>query len=72
MNRPSSPIFRPTRRELLRGSLALGAAALAGPSIVYGQGPNETLNLAAVGVGGKGASDLAGSAKGKNVRVVGV
>lgn len=72
MHQPSSPIYRPTRRELLRGSLALGAAALAGPSIVYGQGPNETLNLAAVGVGGKGASDLAGSAAGKNVRIIGV
>lgn len=31
--------------------------------------PNEILNLAAVGVGGKGASDLADSAAGKNVRV---
>lgn len=64
--------LHPSRRQLLRGSLALSATAVLGPSILYGQGPNETLNLAAVGVGGKGAGDLSASAGGKNVRVIGV
>ena len=61
-----------TRRQIVKSGVALGGAALVGQTIVYGQGANETLNLAAVGVGGKGASDLSASAAGKNVRVVGL
>ena len=63
---------KPNRRQLLKGTIAAGAAGLFGPMIVHGQGANETLNLAAVGVGGKGASDLSASAAGNNVRIIGV
>ncbi|MEM6259879.1 MAG: Gfo/Idh/MocA family oxidoreductase [Planctomycetota bacterium] len=64
--------MRFTRRQIVKSGLAVGGAAMLGPSIVHGQGANETLNLAAVGIGGKGDSDLSASAAGKNVRVVGL
>jgi predicted dehydrogenase len=60
----------PTRRQFLKSAAALGGVALARPGLVLGQSANKTLNLAAVGVGGKGASDLSASASGANVRVV--
>jgi len=60
-----------TRRSLLKASLASAITLpLLGPRITYGQQANETLNLASVGVGGKGWSDLNNSARGQNVRVV--
>lgn len=65
-----SPLAQPTRRQLLKSAAVLGGAALAGPALVFGQPANKMLNLAAVGVGGKGASDLSASAAGTNVRVV--
>lgn len=64
--------FTQTRRQLLQSAAGLGGAALLGPSIVWGRSPNRTLNLAAVGVGGKGGSDLSGSAAGQHVNVVGL
>ena len=64
--------YTTSRRDLMKASIAMGGAALLGPMIPYGQSANETLNLAAVGVGGKGASDLSGSAAGQNVHVVGL
>ena len=66
------PVPETTRRQLLKSAAVLGGAALAGPGLVFGQGGNKTLNLAAVGLGGQGAGDLANSAKGANVRVVGL
>lgn len=60
-----------TRRRFIKTSVLAGAALGVGPRLVFGQpAANETLNLAAVGVGGQGASDLGLSAAGKNVRVV--
>ena len=46
------------RREFLKStSLALGAAAISAPSILRAQGANERINIACIGVGGKGDSD---------------
>ncbi len=53
-----------TRRTFIRYSaLATGAAALTGPYIVRGQNLNSKINVAAIGAGGKGASDTDDSAK---------
>lgn len=68
-----TPLSIPTtRRRLLKSAAILGGVALTCPALTWGYKANETLNLAAVGVGGKGASDLSGSAAGTNVRVVAV
>jgi len=49
------------RREFLRTSLAAGtAAALAAPALAQSKSPNEKLNIAAVGVAGRAAADVAG------------
>ncbi len=47
-----------SRRTFLKQySLAIGATALTGPYLVRGQNLNEKINVACVGVGGKGDSD---------------
>ena len=49
---------RVDRRDFIRtGSLAAGALAFGMPAIVRGQHLNSKLNVACVGVGGKGRSD---------------
>ncbi|HUT14314.1 MAG TPA: Gfo/Idh/MocA family oxidoreductase, partial [Thermoguttaceae bacterium] len=49
------------RREFLRSSLAAGtAAAFAVPALAQSRSPNEKLNIAAVGVAGRAAADVAG------------
>ena len=58
-----------SRRGFLRSGL-LAAAPLVLSRRAFGESANETLNLASVGVGGKGWSDLESSARGQNVRVV--
>ena len=46
------------RRDFLKtGSLAAGAVALGMPAIVRGQNLNSKLNIACIGIGGKGRSD---------------
>lgn len=49
--------------------VAAAAAPMLGPRILSPD-PLETLNVACVGVGGMGRSDLNATAKGKNVRIV--
>ncbi|MFK7790257.1 MAG: Gfo/Idh/MocA family oxidoreductase [Phycisphaeraceae bacterium] len=72
-NRPAKPQpLATTRRQLLSYAAGLGGAALLGPTISWGASPNATLNLAAVGVGGRGGKDLHASALGKHVRIVGL
>ena len=52
-----------TRRRFLR-TTGLGAGAVLGfPAIVRGQNLNDRIRVAAVGVGGKGGSDIAGIAE---------
>jgi predicted dehydrogenase len=47
-----------TRRQFLQTSLATGAAALAAPAILRGQNLNSKLNIACIGVGGRGAGNM--------------
>ena len=60
-----------TRRHFIQ------ASTVAATATVFGQprsrlSPIETLNVACVGVGGMGASDLGATSSGKNVRIVGL
>ena len=51
------------RRNFLRAATAMGAgAAFAAPAIVRGTNLNEKLNVAIIGCGGRGGSNLAGVA----------
>jgi predicted dehydrogenase len=52
-----NPASRPSRRQFGR---ALAAGAFAVPAIVRGRNLNEKLNIACVGVGGRGAANLEG------------
>ena len=46
------------RRDFIKSSsLLAGAAAISAPSILRGQGTNDRINIACIGVGGKGSSD---------------
>jgi predicted dehydrogenase len=58
----SSTSVRPTRRQFARivTSTALGTFAM--PAIVRGRNLNEKLNIAMIGVGGRGAANLRGVA----------
>jgi predicted dehydrogenase len=49
--------FRPTRRQFGR-ALASGAIAIVAPAIVRGRNLNERLNIAMIGVGGRGGANL--------------
>lgn len=70
MSSTSNKTYYPTnRRRFLQTSLAASAGLML-PRATSAQSPNQTLNLASVGVGGKGWSDLNSSAAGNNVRVV--
>ncbi len=51
---------RTSRRQFLRTSAAAGAAAFAAPAFAQSKSPNEKLNIAAVGVAGRAAADVAG------------
>src|SRR5690349_12845520 len=57
-----------TRRQFLRSASLLSASALAFPAVLRGGviGSDQKLNIAGIGVGGKGASDIAHCA-GENV-----
>ena len=57
--------YRIDRRGFLQSSATLGAAAVAFPLLKPSRilGANERLNIGAIGVGGRGAGDLAGVAK---------
>jgi len=47
-----------TRRNFLQNSAAAGLAMAAAPAILSARNPNEKLNVAAIGVGGRGWGDL--------------
>jgi predicted dehydrogenase len=53
---------RSTRRQFGRAAAGAMAGAIAAPAIVRGRGLNEKLNVAAIGVGGRGGSNLQGMA----------
>ncbi len=49
-----------TRRAFMKGSAAAGLAVAAAPSIISAKNPNEKLNIAVVGVAGRGGANLNG------------
>ena len=54
----SSTSVRPTRRQFGRAVASSAVGALAVPAIVRGRNLNEKLNIAMIGVGGRGAANL--------------
>jgi predicted dehydrogenase len=60
---------RTSRRKFLQSSTALASAVFAAPAIVSGRDLNEKLNIAAIGVGGRGGSNL-GSVGGETIVAV--
>lgn len=59
-----------TRRRFLKYVTAAGAASLPVVSAARSNSPNSRLNLACIGVGGKGKSDMAETSQGHNVVAV--
>ena len=62
--------YRPSRRSFIKG-LAVTTGGLVIPRVFWAQegggSPGKKLGIAAIGCGGKGASDLEGAAKGNDV-----
>ena len=60
---------QPSRREFLKATAAFGAGAwIAGPDLAAAnRSPNEAINIACIGVGGKGASDSEHAANHGNI-----
>src|SRR5437879_4745815 len=55
---PKQTFYYGNRRDFLKSaSLLAGAAAIGAPYFLRGQGANERINIACIGVGGKGDSD---------------
>jgi len=55
---PKQTYYFGNRRDFIKStSLLAGAAAISAPSILRGQGTNDRINIACIGVGGKGGSD---------------
>lgn len=48
------------RRRFLESSALAGAATFAAPSFLHGASPNEKLNIAVIGSGGRGAANMEG------------
>jgi len=61
-NAISSSIARPTRRQFGRAVAGAAAGVIAAPAIVRGRDLNGKLNIAMIGVGGRGAANLHGVA----------
>ena len=62
----SLPTHRQSRRRFIQ-STGLAATAMGFPAIVSAKSPNAKLNLAIIGSGGRGGSNLANTAKTENV-----
>ncbi|HEX6192898.1 MAG TPA: Gfo/Idh/MocA family oxidoreductase, partial [Chitinophagaceae bacterium] len=63
----------PGRRKFIRNAAIAGAGFFIVPRHVLGRGfvaPSDKLNVASIGAGGKGASDLTEIAKSANVNIV--
>jgi hypothetical protein len=55
---PNQTFFTGSRRSFLKStSFAIGAAAVSAPYFLRAQGANSRINVACIGVGGKGGSD---------------
>lgn len=67
------PNTNPTRRDFIKTSSLAASSFFIVPRHVLGKGfiaPSDKLNIAGIGVGGKGRSDLASFAKSPNVNIV--
>jgi predicted dehydrogenase len=53
---------RPTRRQFGRAAVAAAVGAFAAPGVLRARNVNEKLNIAMIGVGGRGAANLQGVA----------
>jgi len=65
--------FSTSRRSFIRNSVILGGSFFIVPRHVLGRGyiaPSDKLNIAGIGVGGKGQGDLVEFAKSPNVNIV--
>src|SRR3954466_1287656 len=59
---PKKTFYFGTRRDFIKSTaLAAGVAAFSAPSFIRAQGLNEKINIACIGVGGKGDSDSTGA-----------
>lgn len=65
-NRNSLQIWRPDRRQFLQTGVAAGVAAAGFPAIISARSPNSKLNIAGIGVGGRGAGNV-DKAAGENI-----
>ena len=64
---------QPSRRDFVKASALAASSFFIVPRHVLGKGfvaPSDKLNIAGIGVGGKGKSDLAAFAKSPNVNIV--
>ena len=67
----SSPSARWTRRQFLKtGAGVAGAGLLGAPLLARHRHPGALLNVASIGVGGMGASDLASLSSARDLRIV--
>src|ERR1043165_2949500 len=61
---PKKTFYYGTRRDFIKSTaLAAGVAAFSAPSFLRAQGANERINIACIGVGGKGDSDSSSAFK---------
>jgi len=70
---PHNKNYSLSRRKFIRNTAVLGGAFFIVPRHVLGRGfiaPSDKLNIAAIGAGGKGASDIAEFAKSPRVNIV--
>ena len=70
---PVNKEIRLARRKFIRNASIVGAGFFIVPRHVLGRGfiaPSDKLNIAGIGVGGKGTSDLAEFAKSPRVNIV--
>jgi predicted dehydrogenase len=73
INDQENPDSSPTRRDFIKTSSVAASAFFIVPRHVLGKGfvaPSDKLNIAGIGAGGKGKSDLASFAKSPNVNIV--
>jgi predicted dehydrogenase len=65
-SRPISTVSVTTRRQFLQATVAAGAVFCGAPAVLRARNLNQKLNIACVGVGGRGAENLA-SVAGENI-----
>ena len=76
MSKKKPEVNNSSRRNFIKGTgLATAGIMIVPRHVLGGQGfvpPSDKLNIAGIGVGGKGRSDIASFAKSPNVNIVGL